>query len=120
MGQAALNGESGRVVADSWPESCASGEQGCGSDSAEVTRDVPQFQQNTCRTIHRIKHIRLSLHARADVHKGVSGSLMAGEPHSILLVTDASILVVERKVLVGGLLHLASNQGSGSQLGRQK
>jgi hypothetical protein len=45
---------------------------------------------------------------------------MAGEPHSILLVTDASILVVERKVLVGGLLHLASNQGSGSQLGRQK
>ena len=37
---------------------------------------------------------------------------MAGEPHVVLLVADTCILVMERKVLVRGLLHLAKKYGS--------
>ncbi len=32
---------------------------------------------------------------------------MAGKPHAVLLVADTCVLVVECKVLVRGLLHLA-------------
>ena len=58
--------------------------------------------------IHSHASAHENYHAPALLSIQEAAVLMASEPHVVLLVTDAGILVAERKVLVGGLIHLAN------------